>query len=230
VKLRLGVVAGLVSVVVLTGCDSQMHPGAAAVVNGAAVSQSYVDDSATALCHLIVVTNEGAAQPSTPSISDLRVNFTSFGVQSKVVNAVVDELGLTINPSDVDRLTAQYALPDGLSEDDVDRLNAYLDELSAFYVSEATISAHAADPSVTDSSGLQVDASAPPPLPDEVTQRLADADVDVNPMYGSWDGSTSTVVAASGSLSELVSKASASPDPAAPEADSADLPSSQACG
>lgn len=213
-----------VGVLVLSSCDSQVHPGAAAVVDGTRIEQSDVDDTANALCNLLLA-NPGSEQSSSPTFADLRSSLTDFEIQVMTADSVAEAQGLTIYPADVDAIASQLSLPDGLSADDVDTLQSYVDDISRLWVTSATINAHADDASVTSSTDQTVDPNAPPPVPVAVTQQLEEQDVSVNPMYGVWDGSA--VTSGSGSLSAPVS---APPSAANPDADtSADRPPSQVC-
>lgn len=226
-NLRLGAVASLVAVVALTGCDAQLHPGDAAVVNGTSISQDDVDDVVTAVCNYIEIANKSAEQPSNPAFSDLRSSFLGLLIQFDIVSAVTSELGLTIYPADIEK-AAQFPLPDELSQEDQDIINDYLYQQAESQVGQATIAAHETDSGVTNSTGVTIDPNSPPP--DAVQQALADADVSVNPGFGSWDGTT--VTTSSGSLSDLVStpKPTSNEGGASAPTDTGDLPPSQVCG
>jgi hypothetical protein len=218
------VAAAAVGVLALSSCDSQIHPGAAAVVDGTRIEQDQIDDTATALCSVIVA-NPSSRQSALPTFADLRSSLTGFQIQVVAADAVAEAEGLTIYPADVEKLAAQFTLPP-LSDSDTEVITTYVDDLARFYVTIATINAHAADSGVTDSAGQDVSPNNPPPVPDALTERLKNGDVSVNPMYGVWDGTN--VTAGSGSLSALVSS---EPVPSgAPAGDPpTDLPPSQVC-
>jgi hypothetical protein len=221
------VVLAAAGTLTLSSCDSEIHPGAAAVVDGTRIEQSQVDDTAQALCNLILA-GQGSQQSSAPSFADLRSSLTDFQIQVMASDAVAKSEGLTIYPADVQKVAAQLTLPDGLSDDDVDTLTSYVDDISGLWVTSATINAHADDSGVTSSADVQVDPSAPPPVPEAVTQKLEDDNVAVNPMYGVWDGSA--VTAGSGSLSAPVSAPpTPSNDQFPAEDSSSDQPPSQVC-
>jgi hypothetical protein len=223
-----GVAVGVVAVLAASGCDSDLHPGAAAVVDGTTISQDQVDDVVTAVCDYLMIANESAQTPSEPAFSDLRSSFLGLYVEFEVVDAATEALGLTIHPADIDAFASQFELPDDLSDEDADIIDGYLYEQADDQVSQATIAAHLKDSGVTDSS--DVDPNAIDGAADYLADQLSDADIEVNPAYGVWDGQAVTI--GSGSLSSLVSKTLPPPpeDGSQPQTDTSDLPPSQVCG
>jgi hypothetical protein len=220
VKLRLAVVTSIVGVLALSGCDSEMHPGSAAIINGTAITQDKVDDVALAACNYLDVANKSAAQPQPAlSLADVRLRVLNSFVIYEVVGAVTHELGLTINPADVNKAGGAPNLPDGLSADDEKLMNEFFYDGTEEQIAEATIGAHLKDPSVTDSTGVTPDSASD--AADYITDKLNSADVDVNPTYGTWDGTS--VALASGSLSDPVSDTK-------DLADASTLPDAQTCG
>jgi hypothetical protein len=216
-----------VVVLALSSCDSQIHPGAAAVVDGTRIEQDQVDDTATSLCNWILAL-PASQRSAAPTFADLRSSLTDFHIQLLAADSVAEDEGLTIYPADVQKLAAQFTLPDDLSDSDTEILTTYLDDVARLYLTMATINAHADDSGVTDSSDQTVSPSSPPPVPDAVTKRLKSGDITVNPMYGVWDGAT--VTAGSGSLSALASSQPSAPNDEFPAEDLPnDQPPSQVC-
>lgn len=216
--------------VLLTGCSSvDLHPGQAAIVNDdIKISASDVDDTVMAACSYIEISAEGNDQAQPLAISDLRSNLTTTKVLTPLYEQLIDDLGLTIRPADISKLTGQNPLPDGLSQQDQDILTDYFYDLAVLQLSQALIGSNATDPTITNSSQLTTDESAAGA--DVITAFLEEQDVEVNPQYGSWDGAN--VATGSGSLSTPVSDA-AQPLQADPETGATDvskLPPSQVCG
>lgn len=216
--------------VLLTGCSSvDLNPGQAAIVNDdVTISQSDVDDTVSAACSYIEITSKSNADAQPLAISDLRSNLTTTKVLTPLYEELVDELGLTIRPADIEKLTGQNPLPDGLSDEDEEILNDYFHELAVLQLSQALIGSNATDPTITDSSQLTTNESAAGA--DVVADFMDKQDVEINPQYGSWNGSNVEFV--SGSLSTPISDAAQTPetDPETGAKDVSDLPPSQVCG
>lgn len=223
-------VAASAATVLLSGCSSvDLNPGQAAIINDdVKISQNEVDDTVMAACDYIEISAEDNPDAQALAISDLRSNLTTSKILTPLYADLLDELDLTIRPADVDKLTGQNPLPDGLSDEDEEILTDYFEELAVLQLSQALIGSHAVDPTVTNSSQLTTDESASGA--DTVSAFLDEQDVDVNPQYGTWNGAN--VVFESGSLSTPVSER-AQPLEADPETgvtDVSDLPPSQVCG
>lgn len=214
-----------------TGCSSvDLHPGQAAIVNNdTKISASEVDDTVSAACSYIEISAKNNAQETQAlAISDLRSSLTTTMVLVPLYEQLVDELGLTIRPADIAKLTGQNPLPDGLTQDEQDILNAYFEDIAILQLSQALIGSNATDPTITNSSQLTTDESAAGS--DTVSKFLAKQDVEVNPQYGTWDGAN--VTNTSGSLSLPISAGSQplKADPQTGAKDVSDLPPSQVCG
>jgi hypothetical protein len=225
---RVLVAAGAVAVL-LSGCGNvDLNPGQAAIVNDEKISQSTVDDTVTAACHYIEISSKDNPQAQPLAISDLRSNLTTSKVLTPLYADLIDELGLTIRPADVEKLAGQNPLPDGLDEEDEEILTEYFQELAVLQLSQALIGSNATDPTITDSSQLTTDESAAGA--DVVAEFMKKQDVEINPQYGSWNGAN--VAFESGSLSTPVSDAAQAPeiDPETGAKDVSDLPPSQVCG
>lgn len=228
---RRAVVVLAAAAALLTGCSSvDLNPGRAAVVNDDfTVSASSVDDTVTAACNYIEIQAKNDPQNSQAiALSDLRSSFTTTEILVPLYEQLTDELGLTIRPADVEKLAGQNTLPDGLSEKDQEILTDYFHDVAVLNLSQALIGSHTVDPSVTDSSQLTTDESASGA--DTITAFLEKQDVEVNPQYGTWQGTS--VAFESGSLSTPVSE-SGTPlvaDPQTGVKDVSQLPPTQVCG
>lgn len=218
--LGLGVALGL-----LAGCGSNLHPGAAANVNGSVLSQSEVDDIVGAACRYITLQNQASTTPQQFSVSQLRATVTSSLISFDLLDGAVDDLGLTIRDADVEALAAQSTLPEGLSSSDSALLDEFFTDAAQSEVTQETVGAHLKDSSVTDSGDATSDdvgAST-----DYVKKYFGEQDVTVNPGYGTWDGTT--VNQSAGSLSDPVSDAAKQALPADGQTDLSGRPAAQVC-
>lgn len=217
-----------VAAVCLAGCGADLNPGRAATVNGTTITQGEVDDLVRAACAYIEINNETSPQPVPQALADLRAILTSNLISFDLTGSATEELGLTILPASVDAIAGQTPLPDGLSDDDVDLLRTFFNNGAESQVAQATIGAHLNDESVTTSADVTPKDAAG--AADYIQQYFDDADVTVNPAYGSWDGSA--VTSASGSLSDGVSEGAKAriQTPESGPADPSELPPSQVCG
>lgn len=213
---------GLAASLAITGCDQSFHPGAAAVVDGTTISEDQLDDVVTSVCNYLEIANETSQTPSTPTFAELKASFLGVYIQLEVVRGMLDSMGLTVNDADIEALASQFTIPPELDDDDAQVIDDYLRAQAENQLGQATIAAHLDDPSVTDSS--DVDPQAVQGATKAVAAAMDEADIEVNPSFGTWDGQG--VTAGSGSLSTLVSQ----PEPADGEpADTSDLPPSQVC-
>lgn len=216
-----------VGVLALSGCGLDLHPGAAATINGTVLAQDDVDDLVSSLCSYIDVANAGSASPQQYGVAELRATVTAALISFDLLDEAAADLGLTIEPADVDALAAQNQIPDSLSATDSERVTDFFHDGAESQVTQETIGAHLKDETVTsssDASSTDVNASS-----DYVTDYFAKQDIIVSPQYGTWDGSV--VNQGSGSLSDAVSPAATAAVPRSDgSTDVSGLPDSQVCG
>jgi hypothetical protein len=215
----------------LSGCGADLQPGAAATIQhdgvddaGAVdttIDEGAVDNLTAAFCDYVVEANKSVQQPQQLAVATLRADILNALIAFTLMGSLADSRGLTIRDSDVAAAakTLNPSLPPELSDSDKELLGRVLDDSARATVEQSTLAANLSDSGQTSSEGVQPGAIAGS---DGVKNRwFADADVDVNPAYGTWDGAT--VDGGSGSLSDLVSGSS-------PTAAPGDLPRTQVCG
>lgn len=217
----------------LTGCGADLQPGAAATVQhdgvdntGAVdvtIGEGTVDDLTSAFCDYILEANKSAGQqPQQVAVAGLRSNILNALIAFELMRSLAETRGLTMRESDVAAATDQLSppLPAALSDHDKDLLSKFLDDSARATLEQSTLAANIRDPGSTTSAGVTPGAvSGSEPVVQAWSEK---AKVEVNPSYGSWDGSQ--VQPGSGSLSDLVSSASdATVDPGS-------LPRTQVCG
>lgn len=220
----------------LSSCGSDLHPGTVATVNGDDISRNSVDDLVEAACHYIAKNSEDG-QSAELTVATVRANVAGAEIAFRLVDSAADELGLTMRDSDIEAVASQTPEPEGLSEGDTDLLTQFFYDSAKAQLQQATIGAHLKDSGVTSSAGVSLDSVT------DSTEFIRDyfdkADVDVNPLYGSWSGTD--ITAGSGSLSRPVSARAKALSPAetdaptnglTPPAESAssDVPDNQKCG
>jgi hypothetical protein len=194
---------------VLSGCSTDLHPGMAAIVDGTTITQGSIDDLVDAAC---VYTKEYRKQDDRVQpvkLADIRASFVTGEVQSAITQNVADDLGLTVGQAQVEETAVQSvnSIPDSVPDDDRDVLTDYFDKQAETSILQAVIGKHQQDDSVTDGSQVTSDEiQATKPFMKPYFEK---ADVDVNPSYGQWNGST--LDKGTGSLSLQVSTPSAIP-------------------
>ncbi len=230
---RLAGLVGLAAVaaMALTSCGAELQPGTAASIGDTRIAQADVDDLVVAACAFSAADREaqGSGEGPTASIAFLRTTITQQLIQTELSEMVAAERGLTVNDSTVTALAAGSELPAGMDDDDAELIGDFFEDRARSLLQQAVIGANERDESVTvaDESLTQQDVDA---AQEVLAEAAADEGVEVNPAYGSWDGSA--VVPSSGSLSDPVSETARaafeglSGDAAA----LADLPASQVCG
>jgi hypothetical protein len=224
-------VLGLVAALALSGCGADLQPGAAATVKhdgvegaGAVdltIDEGTVDDLTSAFCSYITEANKTAQQPQQIAQSTIRYQLLNALIAFDLMGSLSDSRGFTMRPSDIAAAAAQGSppLPDGLSDSDKDLLTQFLNDTAVATLEQSVLAANLSDSGQTTSEGVTPGATSGS---DGVkNQWFEQADVKVNPSFGTWDGKQ--VVAGSGSLSNLVSGGGASADPST-------LPSTQVCG
>jgi hypothetical protein len=222
--------AALAAVVALalSGCGTDLQPGVAAKVrapsadDATSITQSHVDDVTRALCGYLKTGGSGNQLPVAVARSNTALNYLVF---FNLMDALADERGLTMRPSDVASGAAQFTVPDAMSGDDRDILTQFFDDFAKASLQQATLAANLQSGQTT-SAG--VDISATSGAEPTIKAYFDKADVEINPADGVWDGFN--VTAASGSLSDPVSSAAAAAKSAIDDNDVSNLPPSQVCG
>jgi hypothetical protein len=222
---------GLAAALGLSGCGADLQPGSAATVKhdgvdgvGAVdttIDEGTVDDLTAAFCSYIDEANKSAQQPQQIAQTTIRYQLLNALIAFQLMDSLSESRGLTMRPSDVAAAAKQNSpsLPAGLSDSDKDLLTQFLNDTALATLEQSTLAANLSDSGQTTSEGVTPGATAGS---DGVKNRwFEEADVEVNPSYGTWDGQQ--VVAGSGSLSDLVSGPS-------PTAEPSSLPPSQVCG
>lgn len=190
--------AGLavVAALALSGCT--MHPGSAAVVNGDNISQSHIDNLVLAACSYQEAgrKQQGGAKPST-SMAYLRHVFVQDLISFQISNKAANQMGLTVSPAAIAKVTSSQKIPPGLSSSDQKLLTQFFYDSAKAQLQQATIGAHIKDPSVTNADNVSsADITAAQKY---LTAFTAKQSVTVSPANGSWNGQT--VQAGNGSLS-----------------------------
>lgn len=217
----LAVVVGLA----LSGCGTKFHPGQAAIVDGDAISASHVDDLVLAACDYSerVRVEQGGAEP-TQSIASLRFGLMQALIQFDITDAAARQLGLSVSDAKIAEAASTTTMPPGLSSSSESLLKQFFSDSAKAQLQLAVIGAHLRDPKVTSADSVNSsDMQAATPY---LKKFAAKQEVTVDPSFGRWNGTT--LVSASGSLSDPVS--TTPPSPGGPSPAVADLPPSQVCG
>jgi hypothetical protein len=190
----------LLSVLSISACSTGFNPGAAATVNGTAVSQSDVDDVVSAACaYTAAVANGGTAQPT--ALANLRLSITQAMIQFTLTDEVTRAMGLNVSQAAVSAASAQSGVPSGLSSADATALKGFFTDYATSTAQTQLIGSHLADPSVMTSDQVKGDNTKLAGT--YLTTYAAKQDITVNPAYGRWNGAS--VVGGGGSLSDAVS-------------------------
>lgn len=223
------VAAALLALTAVSGCGStRFTPGAAATVNGEAISQDRVNSIVSAACAYTVANAEASGQPPAPvSLANLRASITQAVVQFALTDRAAQERDITVTDAVIAEATAANPVPDELDEKDKAALEGFFEEFGRSNAQLRIIGANLADPSVTTLDEVTEDRTQQASKYLESYTRKQD--VTINPAYGEWTGDT--VTGGSGSLSDPVSRVAKASQTAAesPGADTAELPASQVC-
>lgn len=185
----------------LAGCNANFHPGSAAVVNGTVISQGEVDGVIDAACSYTAAFRKDNPDAQKLDRAQYRGIFLTGIIQAQITEDTADEMGLSVSDSQVDEAAVNgvKSIPDSLSDDERATLTTYFQDQTRSSILQAVIGKHAQDADVTNGSQLTTDEiSAEKPFMATYYKR---ADVDLDPSFGTWDGST--VVSGTGSLSKL---------------------------
>lgn len=193
----------------LSGCSTDLHPGSAAVVDGTNITQGSLDDLVDAACTYTKEFRKQDARVQQLNLAEIRATFVTGKVQAEITKKIADEQGLTVAPAQVEQAAVQSvnSIPDAVPDADREVLTEYFDQQAETSILQAVIGQHMQDKSVTDGSQVTTDEiAASKPF---MQTYFEEADVDVNPAYGSWNGST--LDKGTGSLSLRVSKTNTLP-------------------
>jgi len=104
---------------------------------------------------------------------------------------VADEQGLSVSDAQVNQIAVQNvnSIPDSVSDDQREALTSFFDDQARSTVLQALIGKHADDPTVTNGSDLTSDEIAAETKP-WMKEYFEAADVDVDPSFGQWNGTT----------------------------------------
>lgn len=216
-----------VAMLVVSGCT--FHPGSAAVVNGTKISQNDVDNLVSAACNYSkLIRLKGAGSTAATSIAYLKHFFTSEMVMIRITDKAAAQRGLTVSPAAIAKVTSGQTLPGGLTSSERAALSSYFTASAREKLQEAVIGAHLKDSSVTNADKVtQADLKAGTAYLKTYSTKQS---VQINPAYGSWNGST--VVDTDGSLSAPKSSAAVAwlRQQQKGVSDVAGLPANQVCG
>lgn len=188
-----------IAVLVLVGMTlaacGNVHPGAAAVVDGQTISMKSLDTSAKALCTLALASSQGGAPPAN---ADVRRQAVSTLVSLVVARKLAKEEGVTPKPADYELTSDQErqvakAFPDEKNLGEINKLIEQSQELSAISLAlgqKVTGQAPTAD--TADQIGAAGQA--------EIAKAFKKNDVEFAPRFGLSDTSAK-VVSDTGSLS-----------------------------
>lgn len=186
-----------VALLLLAGCGGGAHPGSAAVVNGAAVSNSQVTHVVDAFCSSIVAQQHGpGANAQDVPVPYLRRLLLGYLVAFRLADDYFRTHGLRLTPAAVDRLGSPPTQP-GLSAIRQSRRTAFLLAYQRYAFQLSTIGAHLKDPSVRSLSNY--DKSTQQAGQTELAKWAAGQHVSVAPSVGVYKNLT--IAQRSGSLS-----------------------------
>ncbi len=211
------------AVATVIGCGTDLHPGAAAVVNGTTFSQSRVDDLVQAVCSFTKIQREqtGGTEP-TATLAQARTSLSSALISFELTDLAAAQLGVTVKDSAVANAAAGNPVPEELDEADAELLQGFFEDSARFQLQQTAIGAHLEDPSVT--TAAVTDEADAARAQGYLRKFAANQEVTVSPAYGAWNGSF--VARRSGSLSDPVSETAKR----LTRQSAADLPPSQVCG
>lgn len=223
-------VVSLLAALLLTGCGAELRPGVAATVNGTTIDQSEVDQLAHAACDYTKLSreqSEGGGTSPTLGLAGLRSSLVDSLIRIELTETKAEELDVTVSDADVADAASRGSMPEGLDESDEELITEFFRDAARAQLLQGLIGAKLQNRAVTSAQELtqaDIDAAA-----DYLAKYAEKADVEVNPRYGRWTGSS--VEQSSGSLSDPVETTAASVGlpGQAPDTLSA-LPVSQKCG
>ena len=196
----------------LAACGN-VHPGAAAVVDGQTISMKSLDHASKALCTLALASSQGGAAPAN---SDIRRQAVSTLVSLVVARKIAKEEGIAPKPSDYELTSEQEsqvatAFPKEKNLDEINKLIEQSQELSAIALALGErITGQRPTAETADQIGAAGQA--------EITKAFKDNEVEFAPRFGLSDSSAKTITS-TGSLS-VATAGEAKPD---------QLPAAQRC-
>jgi len=211
-------VAGLV----LGGCGG-VNPGAAATVDGVTIPLSEVDAMARAFCAADIASAKLQDQPPTPrDTAEYRNRVLGTLMNAELASQAVDDLDIDVPASaaesDLTQFEELFAM---MSDDETSALTDYIGVFSRLDASTRAIGSEqggqevAADPEAAIAAGQEY-----------LAERAADADIELDPRFGTPDDGQ--IVGGSGSLSVPADDEDAASASTAGGTD-ADAPASQVC-
>jgi len=221
----LGRPIALAAALLLTACG-QVHPGAAAVVDGTRISLDEVDSLSEAYCRANLAIAEAQGQPVTPERGvESRRRVLGGMLQLEIARRAADSLGVEVEASSYAVDEAEFAeLLDAVGDEHADdvvtlvRMNAETNALLlAIGAHELGQDASEVDPEQAGPAGQEL-----------VSEFGRDLEIDIDPRLGlSPDGA---VLPETGSLSVAVSEEAKTPlDPEGATSGLDTLPESQVC-
>ncbi len=224
-----GVAVQVVVVAALSGCGTDLHPGAAATVSGTTITDETVDDLTAAACvYTVTQAKANGTSDGKPSlaIADLKSSLLSSLIAFQLTEEAAAEMKLTPSQAQVDKAAQAQTLPEGMPEGEGVLIEDFFHDVAKNQLQQSLIGAHLSDPSVTTvdmATQQNVDAAR-----DYLDKYFAKADVEVAPSYGRWDGVQ--LKPGTGSLSDPVSTTAAEPVlPGQENSALESLPPSQVC-
>jgi hypothetical protein len=186
-----------VVVLLLAGCGGGAHPGSAAVVNGAAISDDQVTHVVDAFCSSVVAQQQGTGTNAQDvPVPFLRRLLLGYLVAFRLADDYFRSHGLRLTPAAVDRLGSPPTQA-GLSAIRQSRRTAFLLAYQRYAFQLSTIGAHVKNPSVTSLSNY--DRSTQQAGATELAKWADGQHISVAPSFGAYKNLT--IAQRSGSLS-----------------------------
>jgi hypothetical protein len=186
-----------VALLLLAGCGGGAHPGTAAVVNGAAISDDQVTHVVDAFCSSVVAQQQGpGTNAQDVPVPYLRRLLLGYLVAFRLADDYFRSHGLGLTPAAVDRLGSPPTQA-GLSAVRQSRRTAFLLAYQRYAFQLSTIGAHVKNPSVTSLSNY--DKSTQQAGAAELAKWAARQHISVAPSFGVYKNLT--IAQRSGSLS-----------------------------
>ena len=207
---KLALVAA-VAVLSLAGC-SQLHPGVAAEVGDDTITKEELDAFAETLCH------SGLLVQSFPTAAETRRAALGIMIRTDLAQANADSQRWRVEQGQIDQVMRDAIAPTVEDVPESER-EAFLDEVRDSIEGDTLVN-FAAEFKVSVEGGEATDEALAETRNELITEWADEADVEVDPRFGTW--SEVDVLAGSGSLSASVEPADSDSGPV--------LPGDRACG
>lgn len=184
----------ILAALTLAACGN-IHPGAAAVVDGETISMKSLDRTAKAYCTLTVASAQGATAPEN---AEMRRQALTTLVSLVVARKIAEEENIKPKPS-VYELTGEQEeqIAKAFSkEKDLDEINKLIEQSQELSAISVAFGEKVTGQPVTAENQAQIGAAGQA----EITKAFKDNDVEFAPRFG-LSNSTAQQVAATGSLS-----------------------------